>query len=91
VTAITARGEGAPGRPYWLYRTVKGRSTVISIPTHTLNDGTELPAIGLGTWPMDDATAEQAVDGALRMGYRLVDTATNYRNETGVGRGIARS
>ncbi|WP_406449651.1 aldo/keto reductase [Streptomyces sp. NBC_01622] len=64
---------------------------MISIPTHTLNDGTKLPAIGLGTWPMDDATAEEAVDGALRMGYRLVDTATNYRNETGVGRGIARS
>lgn len=64
---------------------------MISIPAHTLNDGTKFPAIGLGTWPMDDAEAEQAVDGALRMGYRLVDTAANYRNETGVGRGIARS
>lgn len=64
---------------------------MISIPTHTLNDGTKIPAIGLGTWPMDDATAEEAVAGALRMGYRLVDTATNYRNETGVGRGVARS
>ncbi|USQ85085.1 aldo/keto reductase [Streptomyces phaeoluteigriseus] len=61
------------------------------IPTHTLNDGTTLPAIGLGTWPMDDAQAEQAVAGALGLGYRLIDTATNYRNETGVGRGIARA
>lgn len=64
---------------------------MISIPVHTLNDGTTIPAIGLGTWPMDDTQAEQAVRDALELGYRLVDTATNYRNETGVGRGIARS
>ncbi|PWI13347.1 aldo/keto reductase [Streptomyces sp. Act143] len=64
---------------------------MISIPAHTLNDGTRFPAIGLGTWPLDDAEAEGAVAGALGMGYRLVDTATNYRNEAGVGLGIARS
>jgi 2,5-diketo-D-gluconate reductase A len=64
---------------------------MISIPTHTLNDGTTLPALGLGTWPMRDAEAERAVAEALGMGYRLVDTATNYRNESGVGRGLARS
>ncbi|WP_030611949.1 aldo/keto reductase [Streptomyces fulvoviolaceus] len=64
---------------------------MISIPTHTLNDGTTMPALGLGTWPMDDTQAEQAVLGALETGYRLVDTATNYENETGVGRGVARS
>ncbi|MEU6578446.1 aldo/keto reductase [Streptomyces sp. NPDC046805] len=62
-----------------------------SIPAHTLNDGTTIPAIGLGTWPMDDVRAEEAVSGALGLGYRLVDTAANYHNETGVGRGIARS
>jgi len=64
---------------------------VISTPAHMLNDRTKIPALGLGTWPMDDAQAEQAVSDALAMGYRLVDTATNYRNETGVGRGVARS
>ncbi|WP_053755202.1 aldo/keto reductase [Streptomyces sp. MMG1533] len=64
---------------------------MISIPTHTLNDGTTIPALGLGTWPMDDTQAEQAVRSALEAGYRLVDTATNYRNETGVGRGVAGS
>ncbi|MFE6176860.1 aldo/keto reductase [Streptomyces sp. NPDC056464] len=63
---------------------------MIGIPLHTLNDGTTIPGIGLGTWPMDDAQAEQAVADALELGYRLVDTATNYRNETGVGRGVAR-
>ncbi|MER5433305.1 aldo/keto reductase [Streptomyces sp. NPDC002588] len=61
-----------------------------SIPVHTLNDGTRLPGLGLGTWPMDDAQAEEAVAGALGLGYRLIDTATNYRNESGVGRGVAR-
>ncbi|MFF4803184.1 aldo/keto reductase [Streptomyces sp. NPDC001351] len=64
---------------------------MVSIPTHTLNDGTKLPAIGLGTWPMSDAEAERAVSEALNLGYRLVDTATNYRNESGVGLGVARS
>jgi 2,5-diketo-D-gluconate reductase A len=64
---------------------------VVSIPTYTLNDGTTLPALGLGTWPMSDQEAERAVAGALEMGYRLVDTATNYRNEAGVGLGVARS
>ncbi|MER7779194.1 aldo/keto reductase [Streptomyces sp. NPDC096191] len=62
---------------------------MISIPAHTLNDGTTLPALGLGTWPMKDDEAERAVRTALETGYRLIDTATNYRNETGVGRGVA--
>ncbi|GAA3290739.1 aldo/keto reductase [Streptomyces cinereospinus] len=61
------------------------------IPAHTLNDGTTLPALGLGTWPLDDARAERAVLTALDLGYRLIDTAVNYRNETGMGRALARS
>ncbi|MCG7208325.1 aldo/keto reductase [Streptomyces arenae] len=63
----------------------------MSIPEYTLNDGTTIPAVGLGTWPMDDAQAERAVRDALETGYRLVDTAVNYRNEAGVGRGVASS
>ncbi|WP_329331953.1 aldo/keto reductase [Streptomyces sp. NBC_00663] len=64
---------------------------MIDIAEHTLNDGTRFPAIGLGTWPLGDAEAERAVTAALGLGYRLVDTATNYRNEAGVGLGIARA
>ncbi|MFH9368002.1 aldo/keto reductase [Streptomyces anulatus] len=60
-------------------------------PVQALNDGTRLPAVGLGTYPLDDAAAEEAVAGALELGYGLVDTALNYGNETGTGRGIARS
>ncbi|AEY87347.1 oxidoreductase [Streptomyces hygroscopicus subsp. jinggangensis 5008] len=61
------------------------------VPLYTLDDGTKIPAIGLGTWPLDDTQAERAVRTALEAGYRLVDTAANYRNETGVGRGVAGS
>jgi 2,5-diketo-D-gluconate reductase A len=60
-------------------------------PDHALNDGRTIAPIGLGTWPLDDDAAETAVAGALGLGYRLVDTALNYRNEAGTGRGIARS
>ncbi|MFC9945591.1 aldo/keto reductase [Streptomyces pratensis] len=60
-------------------------------PVRNLHDGSTVPAVGLGTWPLDDEAAEKAVAGALRIGYRLVDTALNYGNETGTGRGIAGS
>ncbi|MFF7731546.1 aldo/keto reductase [Streptomyces sp. NPDC007984] len=62
---------------------------MISIPAHTLHDGTTLPALGLGTWPLGDDEAQAAVLSALEAGYRLIDTATNYRNERGVGRAVA--
>lgn len=58
------------------------------IPSVTLANGAAMPALGVGTSPMGDAQAEATVAAALRAGYRLVDTAENYRNEAGVGRGI---
>lgn len=60
-------------------------------PTITLRNGLELPALGMGTWPMDDSQAADAVATAVEVGYRLFDTAENYGNETGVGEGIRRS
>jgi 2,5-diketo-D-gluconate reductase A len=57
-------------------------------PTLVLANGVRIPQIGLGTWPMDDATAERVVPRAVEAGYRLVDTAENYENERGVGRGL---
>ncbi|KAF1028916.1 MAG: putative oxidoreductase [Burkholderia plantarii] len=56
-----------------------------------LANGVTMPRIGLGTWPLDDAGAADAVNTALAAGYRLIDTAENYRNEAGVGEGIRRS
>jgi 2,5-diketo-D-gluconate reductase A len=57
-------------------------------PTITLSNGTAMPRLGLGTSPMNDADAERAVVQALEVGYRLIDTAENYRNEVGVGRAL---
>lgn len=59
------------------------------VPLHTLNDGHIVPAIGLGTAPMDDAQSEDAVRHALRAGYRLIDTGAAYHNEQGVGLAVA--
>ena len=57
--------------------------------TRTLLDGNDIPLLGFGTWPLDDAEACVAVGAALRAGYRLIDTAARYENETGVGRAVA--
>lgn len=56
--------------------------------TVDLASGTRMPALGLGTWPMGDDDTERAVLDAARAGYRLFDTAENYHNERGVGRGL---
>ena len=57
----------------------------------TLNNGVKMPVVGLGTFTMSPADAEQAVYNALKMGYRLIDTANAYMNERAVGRGMKRS
>ncbi|PZE31602.1 aldo/keto reductase [Curtobacterium sp. MCLR17_055] len=61
---------------------------VTSVP---LRDGRSIPAIGFGVYKVDDAEAETAVGLALDAGYRHVDTAEMYGNETGVGKAIRAS
>jgi 2,5-diketo-D-gluconate reductase A len=61
------------------------------VPRITLANGVSIPAMGFGTSPMGDEQTETAVVAALLAGYRLIDTAENYRNEGGVGRGIRSS
>ena len=51
--------------------------------------GMRMPRIGLGTWPMKGAECQAAVESALALGYRHVDTAEMYGNEDAVGAGIA--
>jgi 2,5-diketo-D-gluconate reductase A len=63
----------------------------MSIPAISLNTGTTIPQVGLGSWPLDDAQAADAVVAAIEVGYRHIDTATKYGNESGVGEGIRRS
>ena len=50
-----------------------------------------MPIIGLGTWTLDDETAENSVYHALKDGYRLIDTARYYGNAQGVGDGVRRA
>ena len=58
----------------------------------TLNNGVTMPMLGFGVYQMNDAAAcEAAVAEALRVGYRLIDTAAAYGNEESVGRAIANS
>lgn len=59
--------------------------------TVTLNNGMAMPVLGIGTYRLSDIQAENSVYWALRDGYRLIDTARIYGNETGVGRGIKRA
>jgi diketogulonate reductase-like aldo/keto reductase len=59
--------------------------------TYTLNDGTSIPAIGFGTYPLRGAEGVAAVTSALEVGYRLLDTAVNYDNEREVGEALRRS
>ena len=56
--------------------------------TITLNNGVEIPQLGLGTWFIDDDKAADAVKAAVEIGYRHIDTAQAYGNERGVGEGV---
>ena len=59
--------------------------------TITLNNGLKCPVIGIGTFMLSPADAENSVREALKMGYSLIDTANAYVNERAVGRGIKES
>ncbi|MER8043459.1 aldo/keto reductase [Streptomyces sp. NPDC094032] len=50
-----------------------------------------MPQLGFGVWQVPDAEAEQAVGTALEAGYRSIDTAAIYGNETGTGKAVAAS
>jgi len=53
--------------------------------------GRKVPALGFGTWALTGSTCERAVEAALAIGYRHIDTAQAYGNEAEVGRAVARS
>src|SRR5450432_1213382 len=67
------------------------RMSDIRRPTVTIADGVAMPLLGLGTWQASDQEAYDAVRTALDLGYRLIDTATMYRNEAAVGRAVRES
>jgi len=59
--------------------------------TIKLNNGLTCPVIGIGTFMLSPADAQNSVREALNMGYRLIDTANAYVNERAVGRGMKES
>lgn len=56
--------------------------------TFRLNDTTEIPAVGFGTYLVSPEDAPGAIETAIGIGYRHVDTASGYRNEEAVGAGM---
>ena len=56
-----------------------------------LNDGRVMPSVGIGTFLLSPDEAEESVKEALKVGYRLIDTANAYQNERAVGRAIKKS
>jgi diketogulonate reductase-like aldo/keto reductase len=60
-------------------------------PFFKLNNGVQIPAVGLGVFQSPPEETAAAVESALGLGYRLIDTAAAYMNERQVGEGIGRS
>lgn len=71
------QGESAKGNPGF---------PAVQIAEHVV-----IPQLGLGVWQIDARQVTEVVSAALEAGYRLIDTAQGYDNETGVGRAIAHS
>ncbi|WP_435200967.1 aldo/keto reductase [Janibacter sp. GS2] len=61
------------------------------LPTRVLGDGTSVPVLGFGTYPLRGDAGVRAIASALEVGYRLIDTAVNYRNEREVAEGLRAS
>lgn len=62
-----------------------------AIPEITLNDGLSLPVIGLGTYSLKGNDGANAINNAIDLGYRLIDSAYNYENEGTIGEAVRRS
>lgn len=58
---------------------------------YTLANGVEIPKLGLGTWLINNDDVVEIVKAAIEIGYRHIDTAQAYQNESGVGKGIRES
>jgi 2,5-diketo-D-gluconate reductase A len=64
---------------------------MVTSPLMDLQDGNTMPQLGLGVYKVDNDIAAPLVSHALQNGYRLIDTASMYENEVGVGQGIVDS
>jgi diketogulonate reductase-like aldo/keto reductase len=67
----------------------RGTNGLMSVPTHTLPSGDDIPALGFGTWSIHGETVREGVRTALEHGYTHIDTAEGYRNEREIGSVLA--
>lgn len=63
----------------------------MTAPVYSLRDGNTIPAIGLGTYGLNEQSGVEAIESGIADGYRLLDTAYNYGNEEVVAEAIRRS
>src|ERR1700748_459975 len=83
----------------WSCRIISARKKIIRIrkmvgmtvsqPTTLLNNGIQMPLLGLGVYDMHGKETEHAISEALKTGYRLIDTASMYGNEAEVGNAVS--
>lgn len=64
---------------------------MVNVPRITLRDGAQLPQLGFGIWQVPQDIAGEAVRSALDLGYRMIDGAYLYMNESGLGEGLRAS
>ncbi|MGV7118738.1 aldo/keto reductase [Paenibacillus kyungheensis] len=62
-----------------------------NVPTKKLNDGLDIPAIGLGTYSLNGYKGTESIKQGIEAGYRLIDSAFNYENEGAVGKAVRES
>jgi 2,5-diketo-D-gluconate reductase A len=60
-------------------------------PTISLRNGADIPVLGIGTSPLRGEDSVRQVEAAIEAGYRMIDTAENYRNEEAIGEGLRNS
>jgi 2,5-diketo-D-gluconate reductase A len=86
-TPAIGQDAGAPAHR----RRIAAHMSAQRSPAVTIDEGVEMPLVGLGTWEASNDEVYGAVLTAFEVGYRHIDTATMYRNEAGIGRAIAAS
>ena len=62
-----------------------------TVPMRGVKGNVPMPLIGIGTWQYNDSVAAAEVEAAFDIGYRHVDTALGYKNQEGVGAGLAKA
>ena len=79
------------GSPTGSFNRRSAEGVRVTVPTKTLPSGAELPALGLGTYDLNDGETADSVRAALDAGYAHIDTAEGYKNERAIGDALAAS